>query len=186
MIFVTVGTQLPFDRLIWAVDDWAAAHPGEEVVCQIGPEPAGKPRHCRFADFYTPQEMDDFFSRAELIVGHAGMGTILGSLRVRVPIVVVPRREALGEHRSDHQVVTANWLQAELGLEVVHDVADLAKVLDRRHSVKLGRPIAPTAQPQLISAIRDFALSQPGEPSALSGMSACLDGFRRMVRAQRS
>src|SRR6185312_9191493 len=31
VIFVTVGTQLPFDRLIMAVDEWAGAAPGRRV-----------------------------------------------------------------------------------------------------------------------------------------------------------
>ncbi len=35
MIFVTVGEQLPFDRLVRAVDEWAAAS-GKEVFAQIG------------------------------------------------------------------------------------------------------------------------------------------------------
>ena len=34
MIFVAVGTQFPFDRLIRCVDEWALAH-GVEVVAQI-------------------------------------------------------------------------------------------------------------------------------------------------------
>ena len=35
MIFATVGTQLPFDRLIAAVDRWAGTRPGREVFAQI-------------------------------------------------------------------------------------------------------------------------------------------------------
>ena len=36
MIFATVGTQLPFDRLIVALDQWAASSPDVEVFAQIG------------------------------------------------------------------------------------------------------------------------------------------------------
>ncbi len=36
MIFATVGTQLPFDRLIRALDGWAASNGGVEVFAQIG------------------------------------------------------------------------------------------------------------------------------------------------------
>ncbi len=47
MIFLTVGTQLPFDRLVAAVDAWAARQPGQEVFGQISdPGPAGyRPKH---------------------------------------------------------------------------------------------------------------------------------------------
>ena len=36
MIFVTVGSQLPFDRLTAAVDDWAATRPEVELFGQVG------------------------------------------------------------------------------------------------------------------------------------------------------
>ena len=36
MIFVTVGTQLPFERLIEAVADWSARNPGQRVIAQTG------------------------------------------------------------------------------------------------------------------------------------------------------
>ena len=36
MIFVTVGSQLPFDRLVRAVDDWAAGNGGAAAFAQIG------------------------------------------------------------------------------------------------------------------------------------------------------
>jgi hypothetical protein len=34
MIFATVGTQLPFDRLLLGLDSWAAANPGIPVLAQ--------------------------------------------------------------------------------------------------------------------------------------------------------
>ena len=36
MIFVTVGHQMPFDRLIAAVDAWAGARGRSDVFAQIG------------------------------------------------------------------------------------------------------------------------------------------------------
>ena len=49
MIFVTVGTQLPFDRLVRAVDAWAAEHPQVDVFGQIGPA-SFRPKHFAHAD----------------------------------------------------------------------------------------------------------------------------------------
>ena len=50
MIFVTVGTQLPFDRLIRAVDNWAKAAGRRDVFAQIGPA-SYRPLHIDSADF---------------------------------------------------------------------------------------------------------------------------------------
>lgn len=37
MIFVTVGTQVQFDRLIRTVDEWAGARARSDIFAQIGP-----------------------------------------------------------------------------------------------------------------------------------------------------
>lgn len=36
MIFATIGTQLPFDRLLAGLDTWAARNPGVPIVAQAG------------------------------------------------------------------------------------------------------------------------------------------------------
>ena len=35
-IFVTVGTQLPFDRLIAAIDSWAGKNAQADIFAQVG------------------------------------------------------------------------------------------------------------------------------------------------------
>lgn len=106
LIFVTVGTQLPFQRLVKAMDAWAGNHPGKEIFMQTG-DTAYQPRHCAFKPYTLPDEWEDRFRRAALLVSHAGMGTILKSLDTGKPLILMPRLAALGEHRNDHQVATA-------------------------------------------------------------------------------
>ncbi len=48
MIFASVGSMLPFDRFVRAVDDWAAANPHKDVFVQIG-ETEYEPQHAPFA-----------------------------------------------------------------------------------------------------------------------------------------
>ena len=43
MIFVTVGTQLAFDRMIKAVDEWAGARGRTDVFAQVGPAAQAHP-----------------------------------------------------------------------------------------------------------------------------------------------
>ena len=183
MIFVTVGTQLPFDRLIRAVDDWAALNSQIEVFAQIGPA-RYTPKHFASTAFLSPGDVAKYFARTELVVGHAGMGTIMASLTVRVPIIAVPRRQAMREHRSDHQLTTAKWLQEELELNVVMDMADLPALLDRRQELKPGREIGNFARPQLLSVLRQFVESEDDEPSAMYGIAAWTSGMRKMLQNQ--
>lgn len=129
MIFVTVGTQLPFERLAEAMDAWAAERPSHRVFMQLG-ETAYRPLYCEYSGYTTPMEWECLFDEAELVVSHAGMGTILKCLDRAKPLVVMPRLAALGEHRNDHQQATARRLGGLTNLRVVNNADELAAALD--------------------------------------------------------
>ena len=89
MIFVTVGTQLPFDRLVRAMDEWAARHHRNDVFAQIGPANAYRPRHVQWSNFIPAPEFRRWMERADLVVSHAGMGTIISALELGAPILLI-------------------------------------------------------------------------------------------------
>lgn len=156
MIFVTVGTQLPFERLVQAMDAWAGNHPGEEIFMQTG-ETAYQPRHCAFKPHTRPDEWEDCFGRAALVVSHAGMGTILKSLDQGRPLILMPRLTALGEHRNDHQVATAARFNGFPNIRIVNEPSELVAALD--HPPVMTAPVDPCASAnfnQLIGALREF------------------------------
>ena len=129
MIFVTVGTQLGFERLARAVDAWAANHPDSEVFVQLG-ETAYQPQHCKFAAFTDHDEWEQLFQRAERVGSHAGMGTILKSLDYGKPLIIMPRLASLGEHRNDHQVATAKRFVGFSTITTVNDADELEAALN--------------------------------------------------------
>lgn len=129
MIFVTVGTQLPFDRLLNAVDDWARANPSQEIVAQTGVSNVTSPR-VEALPFVDTARFRALVERADVLVAHAGMGSILTAIELGKPVVVMPRRAALGEHRNDHQLATAEKLGHLSNLHRADDAATLARVLD--------------------------------------------------------
>lgn len=165
MIFVSVGAQMPFDRLVRAVDAWAARSCCRDVFAQIG-RGAVPPRHIAWTAFLSPSEFAARVRSASLIVAHAGMGSILTALEFGKPILVMPRRGDLGETRNDHQVATARRF-SELGrVAVALDADELATQLDRfvadpSAAVPTIPPISPCASPELIAALRTF-IAAPG------------------------
>lgn len=156
MIFVTVGEQLPFDRLIRTVDKWAADS-GQEVFAQIGDTDL-IPNTLKYKKFLEPVEFQEKFNSAELIVAHAGMGTIITALEFGKPILVMPRQAALGEHRNDHQFATANEFVKLNYISAALDEAELISKLNNH--VELVRcsnkTINMTPSFRLIQAIQDF------------------------------
>lgn len=155
MIFVTVGTQLPFDRLIASVDAWAGETAVSDVFAQIGPG-AYVPRHLEFAQFISPAECVERMREADAIVAHAGMGTILQALQLGKPLLVMPRRASLGEHRNEHQSATAERFKALGSVEVADDSETLARKLNTLHVLDAAEPISRYASPRLINALSSF------------------------------
>ncbi len=102
MIFATVGTQAPFDRFVRIVDG-IAKEISEEVVVQAFRDTYA-PQNVRSVDFLPPDEFNELFGKARLIVAHAGMGTIISAMRQGKPIIVFPRIASLGEHRNEHHL----------------------------------------------------------------------------------
>jgi UDP-N-acetylglucosamine transferase subunit ALG13 len=165
VIFVTVGTQLSFDRLISGVDAWAGAAGGREVFAQIGPTRLA-PRHIEHARFVSPEECHERMVAAKAVVAHAGMGTILTALEMGKPLLVMPRRAALGEHRNDHQFATAHRF-AELGrIKVAFDEAELLPRLEELDRLVAPPPISHYAPEYFVSGLRAFISGQPPIPVA--------------------
>jgi UDP-N-acetylglucosamine transferase subunit ALG13 len=127
LILATVGTQLPFPRLIQALDQLA---PGlrESVVAQTGrsdPSLRNIVQHDRLA----PRQFDELFKTARTVVAHAGIGTVLSAKKHRKPIILFPRRASFGEHRNDHQMATAEQLAGRPGIYVAWSVEELEALL---------------------------------------------------------
>jgi UDP-N-acetylglucosamine transferase subunit ALG13 len=155
VIFVTVGTQMPFDRLVGAVDGWAAAHPARRVVAQVGPSDT-RPRHIESQSFISPAECRRCVRDADLVVAHAGMGTILSALELGTPVLILPRRAALGEHRNDHQLATARRLVGTGNVSVAFDEFELVRLLDQAGQFGVAERISEYASDTLIGAVRSF------------------------------
>lgn len=152
MIFVTVGTQIPFDRLIKMMDEIAPELGGEEIIAQSC-DGTYRPQHFATERFIEPARFEEIMNRARLIVAHAGTGSIISAMKRRKPLVVVARIAALGEHRNEHQQATAQYLSRSSGLCVASTAAELLEAI-KAAPVADELPAGPS--PELIEAISSF------------------------------
>ena len=153
MIFVTLGTQLPFDRLIKIIDE-LAPQLNEEVIAQVY-QCRFTPRNIKTVDFLSPNEFNELFDKARLIISHAGMGTILSAQQKHKPIIVFPRIAALGEHRNEHQLATARKLKEIGATNVAMNEEELTSMLLNGNPTTLQH-IGNSASPSLIQSIQEF------------------------------
>lgn len=159
MIFYTLGTQLPFDRMTKAVDEWCGARGRSDVFGQISdPGRDGyRPTRFKWVRHMEPTAFDETFASASFVVAHAGMGSIISALGMGKLIVVMPRLARYGEHRNDHQRATIEQLADRTGLLAAQDEAELPRVLDEaveRAPDWSAEAVAPFAEDRLIAAIR--------------------------------
>jgi len=159
MIFVTVGTDQPFDRMVKVVDAWAAECGRTDIFAQIG-DGGWEPKSIRFANFLTPVEFKEYFSAARVIIAHAGMGTILTALHHGKPILVMPKLARLGEHRNEHQLATARRMMSMGNVTVAFDEAELREKLDHIDELLPKEKIGPIASGSLVQGLRAFIHSK--------------------------
>jgi len=157
MIFVTVGSQLAFDRLIKAVDEWAAENKAQEIYAQIGISNY-QPKNFEFCQTMTPDQYIECLSKADFVVAHAGMGTIISALEFGKVLLLLPRLACNGEHRNDHQLATATRLSHFGNISVADNEAELLVAMSDlvRQGTSLEKKIQTEVSVDLIKAIKRF------------------------------
>ena len=160
MIFTSVGTQLPFDRLIRALDQWAYQNPQVEIFAQIG-QTKYVPEHMQWERTISAETFRSRLLDCSTVVAHAGMGTIISAIELGRRVVVLPRRAEFGEHRNDHQLATVERLKHLGGLEVAENCEALVQLLNKNQHANSTPDHAVHSElivsNQLITKIRSFA-----------------------------
>lgn len=128
-ILVTVGTT-KFDELIEAVAS-SAYFADCECVLQVGP--GGRHASGFRCLEYTP-DIEDYYRWADVVVTHAGAGSIYRLLELSKRLVIVPNLSRVDKHQADitaymeaHRHAIAAWsLGALAGAVQEAAIADLA------------------------------------------------------------
>jgi UDP-N-acetylglucosamine transferase subunit ALG13 len=130
VILVLTGLErFPFDRLLAMVDEGLRrgilAPP---VFAQAGSgdsAPLGFPTEPRI----SPERLERLIREADLIITHAGVGSVVRSLNAGKPTIVVPRRRDLGEHIDDHQSEFADRMEKAGYVRVARTEEDFFRLL---------------------------------------------------------
>lgn len=107
MIFITVGTQFPFDRLIRSIDQAIKKSIlSETFFAQIG-KSSYIPRHFGYVDYLDKGLFDLKVKEADALISHAGIGSLMLAFDYQKPVLLMPRSPQYHEVVNNHQIDTA-------------------------------------------------------------------------------
>lgn len=125
--FVTLGTIKPFEfpELVKAVE--AGLPDDAEIVWQLGATTYQPARGTVFTQMSAP-EFDAAVRHADVVITHAGVGTLIALVEAGADVIAVPRRKSRNEHVDDHQLQIAEEF-ASRGLIRVREADELPALL---------------------------------------------------------
>ncbi len=137
MIFITVGTQLPFDRMINDVIKAVMKSNFKRHKISIQAvsiqEIIENPLDIECVEKLSECEFEKLFNECDILISHAGMGTIIKTIECKKSIIVVPRLKRYKEHRNNHQVDTCSALVGRFSN--IHFANNDAEILDSINSI---------------------------------------------------
>ncbi|MBR0428072.1 MAG: beta(1,3)galactosyltransferase EpsH [Clostridia bacterium] len=130
MIFVMLGTQNnDFHRLLDEIEkNIENGNINEEVIVQAGFTKYESDK-MRIFDVISKENLEDLIKKADLIITHAGVGSIEMSLEQNKKVIAVPRLKKFKEHVNDHQKDIEGEFNKRGWLVGINDVSELGIAL---------------------------------------------------------
>ena len=153
MIFVTVGTTpFQFNRLLEKIDELIENKKiKDRVVAQIG-NSTYKPKHYDYLTFMTPKEFSKIINKSDLVISHAGAGSIITVLSQKKPLILVPRLKKFGEHTDNHQLQLTRELARQKRVIDVYDINRLENAIERIKKLSPKK----TEKNKILELVEDF------------------------------
>jgi UDP-N-acetylglucosamine transferase subunit ALG13 len=151
VIFLSVGTQLPFPRLIECVDSWASKNDSLSVFGQIGDTDI-TPSNFEYKNFLTADEFEKYSSKCQILIAHAGMGSIMTAIKYGKPIILFPRRACFGEHRNEHQLATVKHFSHLQNVMIANNESEI----DIAYKTLIDRQIDTFIESRTLTNLRTF------------------------------
>lgn len=157
--FVSVGNAYqPFTRLIHAVTSIAHTLP-QPVLVQHGHTPFDN-SECRGVAFLDMPAFESAVGEAEVVILHAGAGSVIHALRAGKTPIVMARRAKFGEHVDDHQIEFARKLMLTGRVLAVENVVELEAAIGRAR--RLPATIA-RSEPPLVDMVAGILTEAAGK-----------------------
>lgn len=76
---------------------------GTQIIAQTG-NTDYQPRNYKSFHLLGREEFQEYMEKSDLVITHAGTGSVIPPLKLGKKVIIVPRREKFKEHLDDHQL----------------------------------------------------------------------------------
>ena len=132
MILVMLGTQNnSFHRLLEEIDDLInKGIINDEVVVQAG-HTKYKSKNMKIFSLIPVEELEELIEKADLIITHGGVGSIISSLKKGKKVIAVPRLHEYQEHVNNHQKEIVETFDKKGYIIGIQDVNQLEEAIEK-------------------------------------------------------
>ena len=132
MILVMLGTQNnSFHRLLEEIDDLInKGIINDEVVVQAG-YTKYKSKNMKIFSLIPVEELEELIEKADLIITHGGVGSIISSLKKGKKVIAVPRLHEYQEHVNNHQKEIVETFDKKRYIIGIQDVKELNEAIEK-------------------------------------------------------
>lgn len=155
MILVMLGTQNnSFHRLLEEVEKLIKNNViNEEVIVQAG-YTKYESSNMEVFSLIAQEELEKYQEKANFIITHGGVGSIIGALKKGKKVIAIPRLHKYGEHVNDHQMQIVETFEKEGYIIGINDVSELEKAIEKIGKFKPKEYISNNNK--MISIIENF------------------------------
>lgn len=137
MILVLLGTQNnSFHRLLEEIERLIQNQViREKVIVQAGYTKYTS-ENMKILDFVSKEELEELQRKADLIITHGGVGSILLSITKDKKVIAIPRLHEYGEHVNDHQKEIVELFHKKGYIIGIQSVEELEKAIEQIEEFK--------------------------------------------------
>ena len=155
MILVMLGTQNnSFERLLKELDRLKEKNIiKEKIIVQAG-YTKYKSNNLEIFDFIEKDKIEEYQSKADIIITHGGVGSIISSLKKDKKVIAVPRLKEYEEHVNNHQRDIVESFNDNGYIIGIQDVKDLKEAYKKISKFKPKKYIPNNSK--IIKIVEDF------------------------------
>lgn len=129
-IFVMFGTQdKRFDRLMDAILSSKSVEQ-HDFYMQLGYTVGDFGEKVHYQQYYLEEELLEEIEKADIVITHAGVGSIVAALKLNKRTIVVPRLGKYKEQNNDHQIQIMNRYKENGYIIALEDLSKLDETIE--------------------------------------------------------